>query len=64
MGEKTSCPYCGSPKVRVWDALVTVRVVESPEGGPGVEKKCPVYRCAVCGRSFDELEVIEAEEDF
>ncbi len=36
---------------------------EDPEGGPGVERKCPVFRCMACGRSFDEVEAEEAAEE-
>jgi hypothetical protein len=66
MDDKLSFPYCRSPKVRRLDAIYTVRIVARPEGGPGKEKKCAVYRCLACGRSFDEIEAEESpgsEED-
>ena len=62
MDEKLSCPYCGSPQVRLWEAVLTVRFVERPEGGQWAERKCPVYRCLDCRRSFDEMEGEEIEE--
>jgi len=62
MPDKLSCPYCGSPEVRLWEAVLTIRIVDRPEGGPGVKRKCPVYRCLACGRSFDEVEAQESQE--
>jgi len=44
----------------LWDAVITVRIVERPEGGQWVERKCPVYRCLAYGRTFDELEAQES----
>jgi DNA-directed RNA polymerase subunit RPC12/RpoP len=51
-----SCPYCGSSQARRSEAIYTVRIVARPEGGPGREKKCAVYRCGACGHTFDEIE--------
>jgi len=62
MDDKLSCPYCGSPEVRLLEAIYTVRVVERPEGGGFVERKCPVYRCLDCGRQFDKVEGEEGSE--
>jgi DNA-directed RNA polymerase subunit RPC12/RpoP len=59
MADKLSCPYCASPQIRLWEAVQTIRIVERPGGGPGIERKGPVYRCLVCGHTFDE---VEAEE--
>ena len=56
MDDKLSCPYCGSAQVRLLEAIITIRLVEPPEGGPGIERICPLYRCIACGRSFDEIE--------
>ena len=66
MDEKTKCPFCGSPKARLWEALYTVRIVTPPEGGRGTWRRCPVFRCMECGRTFDEVEAAEGpdqEED-
>jgi len=59
MPDKLSCPYCRSSEVRLWEAVLTIRIVERPEGGQWVERKCPVYRCHACGRTFDEVEAGE-----
>jgi len=59
MDDKLSCPYCGSLNVRLLETIFTVRLVERPEGGPLIERKCPLYRCMKCGRSFDEIEADE-----
>jgi uncharacterized Zn finger protein len=64
MDGKLSCPYCGSPQVRLWEAVITVRFVERPKGGPGKERLCPVYRCLDCGRTFDEVEAEENADIF
>jgi DNA-directed RNA polymerase subunit RPC12/RpoP len=62
MDDKLSCPYCGSSQVRRLDAMITVRLVERPEGGPARERRCRVYRCLACGHSFDEIEAEEGPE--
>jgi len=53
---------CGSSAARLMEARYAVRIVERPEGSPGRERKCQVYRCLSCGRSFDELEAGEGPE--
>lgn len=62
MDDKLSCPYCGSPEVRLLEAIYTVRVVERPKGGGFVERRCQVCRCLDCGRTFDEVEAMEGPE--
>ena len=62
MPDKLSCPYCESPQVRLWEAVITVRIVERPEGGQWAERKCPVYRCLACGHNFDEIEAEKGPE--
>ena len=59
MADKFICPYCGSPQLQLLEARHTVRIVSRPEGGPGKEKKCAVFRCFACGRTFDEVEAGE-----
>jgi len=52
--------------VPLQDVIFTVRLLERPESGGFVERKCPVYRCLACGRTFDENdgeEGAEYEED-
>jgi DNA-directed RNA polymerase subunit RPC12/RpoP len=56
MDEKINCRYCASHSIRLLDALFTIRLVERPEGGGFVERKCAIYRCLVCGRQFNEVE--------
>lgn len=63
MDDKLSCPYCRSAQVRLWEAVITVRLMTPTEGGPGVERKCPVFRCVACGRTFDEVKAEEAAEE-
>ena len=61
-----SSPYCASTSLRLLDAMLTVRLVERPEGGGFVERRCAFYRCLACGRQFDEMEGEEGsalEED-
>lgn len=62
MDPQLSCLYCGSPQARLGEAVITVRLVGRPEGGPGRERKCQVFRCLDCGRSFDEVEAGEGPE--
>jgi hypothetical protein len=57
------CPYCRSARIRLLDARITIRIVPWPEGGPGREKKCQVYRCLDCGREFDEVEAEESRDE-
>ncbi len=62
MDEKLICPYCASTSVRLLDGMFTVRLVERPEGGGFVERKCPVYLCLACGHDFDDVEGGEGSE--
>jgi hypothetical protein len=62
MDDKLFCPFCASPSLRLLDAMFTVRLVERPEGGGFVERKCAIYRCLACGRQFDEVEGEEGSE--
>lgn len=61
MEKRSPCPYCGSSRIRLLEARITVRIVEVSEGGPWVERKYPVYRCLACGHSFDEIESEEGQ---
>jgi NMD protein affecting ribosome stability and mRNA decay len=61
-----SCPYCASTRLRLLEALFTIRFVARPVGEPAGHQKCHMYRCCVCGREFDEVEAEECpvlEED-
>ena len=62
MADKLSCPYCEGSRLLLLEARYTVRIVSRPEGGPGKEKKCAVFRCFACGRTFDEVEAGEGSE--
>ena len=59
---KLSCPFCASTSVRLLDAMFAIRIVERPEGGGFVERKCPFYRCLNCGREFNDIEGAEDSE--
>lgn len=57
-----NCPYCTSTSVRLLEAMLTVRLLEQPEGGGFVERKFPIFRCLACGRQFSEMEGEEGSE--
>ncbi len=53
------CPYCGAERPRPLEALFTTRYIENPEGGPAIERKCRLFLCRACGRTFDAIEAGE-----
>lgn len=56
-----TCPFCGSPNVRLREGMLRVRTVPVVGGGPGEDRAFLVFSCLGCGRGFDETE-IEAGE--
>lgn len=57
-----ACPFCGSPRVRLEEAILRARVMPGDDGEPDEEGSCLVYRCLACGRGFDEIEAGEGLE--
>ena len=44
------------------EAIFTVRLEKRQDRGGFVGRKCSIYRCLACGRTFDELEGEEGLE--
>lgn len=44
------CPFCGSPRFRLQEGMLRVRIVAVADKGPGKERAFLVYRCLTCGQ--------------